>query len=284
MIKLPDLGEFIAHADSLVNQHGLALLNGIPFDGYSLEFSGGVCSRISKYENGEVRCNYGVEQLEKISPYFDFVNNTVADFDCLESSDAPLFSNCVRLNGKLFTGISIEFRDGILGTITRYDKGDEWDYSSWNVMRKLTSFSLGTFEFEYAYNVGMNGKNSKFSYNCDGSHLSISYLEDIFINGAKIDNACTEIYIRDNPFFSADEFEKYVHLKNIISMKMFLKVPLVPRLALRGSVTKEVMIELMNNSTWNNVREISTKSLILKKNELECLLASYPEIKISYLE
>lgn len=284
MIKLPDLCELIAHADSLVNQHGLALFNSMPFNGYALEFSGGECHRISKYEEGEVRGHYGTNQLKNLVPYFEFYKITIADFDCLESSDAPLFSNCVRLNGKLFTGISIEFRDGVIGTITRYDKGDEWDYSSWNIMRKLASFSLGTFEFEYAYKVGMNGKNSKFSYNCDGSHLSISYLEDIFVNGAKIDNACTEIYIRDNPFFSADEFEKYVHLKNIVSMEMFLKVPLVPRLALRGSVTKEVMIELMNNSTWNNVREISTKSLILTKNELECLLASYPEIKISYLE
>jgi hypothetical protein len=283
LIKLPSINDLLVHFDSLVEQGGIALLNGIPITGYACIFSEGQCLHIAKYKNGILCGNYGVEYLEKIIPYFSFTDSIIVDAECLEyvGGDSTDF-NCARFKDKLFTGISIEFSSGFFETIIKFDNGDNGDVGSWNKKGIHTFFNIWLPEYTYEYEIGVNGKNSLFSYSSNNAFLSISYFENLLNNGAGIDNPCTEIYIREDAFLYAAGFNDAIGLGEVLSKKMLYDIPLVEHLKLVGEgFTEEIISLLSNNPMWCNVKKITVRRFSLSESDVAKIFSAYPAISIT---
>jgi hypothetical protein len=289
LIKLPNINDTIVHADSLVSQNGLMLFKDIPMDGYSLEFTEGVCSAVKKYARGrEVEC-YGIEYLNTLIPYsWDFTRNIIVNFDYLRDcySDQT-FVESVHFKEMLFLGYSIEFRgDGRIETVSFYANGDLFSYASWDQVGIVSGFSVGSIcEDGYDYNrIRYGDNNAIFSYIWQDASLSISFDEKNKIHTKYLDRIYTRIRIKKDPFLYADEFNRDIGLGNVLSMDIFTSILLVEHLYLSGTgLTEEIIFSLMKNPEWHNVNKITVDSSAISEEDMLKLLSPYPNISIDYL-
>ncbi|MFQ3171306.1 MAG: hypothetical protein ACI9DG_001340 [Oleispira sp.] len=290
MIKLPNANDTMVHADALVNQHGIMLFRDKPINGYSLEFIEGICSAVKKYTEGlEIGC-YGIEYLSTLIPYsWDFTDKTVANFDYLKDYYGDqTFVESVHFKEELFSGYSIEFYQGALGTVSFYSNGDLFGFASWDQAGIVSEFGVGPSSedgYGYGYDRYIYGdNNARFSYISQDASLHITFDERNKVHTDHLDRIYTRVRIEKNPFLYADEFNHDIGLGNVLSMKIFDSILLVEHLYLSGSgLTEEIIFSLMKNPEWHNVKKITVDSSAISEENMLKLLSPYPNISIDYL-
>lgn len=180
MIKLPNLGVVIIHSSRLIEQGGIMVLEITAFTGYSLDFKNNICTKIRKYEMGVEVDSYESTYIKELIPFWQFSNNIVVDFDGLEDLSDQLYVDQVHFNEISFSGCSLEFSDGLLGTVSIYEEGKLLRLASWDKAGDLTEFCLGNSDYCYEYSRAWPvGGGPTLLFVCQNASLKLYFDEKL---------------------------------------------------------------------------------------------------------
>lgn len=284
MIKLPNLDVVIIHSSRLVGQGGIMVLDNTAFSGYSLDFKHNVCTKIRKYEMGVEVDSYESTYIKELIPFWQFSNNTVVDFDGLEDLCDQLYVDDVHFNEMPFSGCSIEFQNGLLGTVAIYEDGKLLRLASWNKVGDLTEFSLGSLDYCYEYSSAWPvGGGPTLLFLCQDASLKIYFDEGGWKRKISPEKKYTMIVIEKDPFKYMDELNESVGLKGALNKDVFDSIVFDEYLSLTGSgISQEILLSLNKNKTWHNVKKIKIDQASLSDDEVISMKSAYPHIIINY--
>lgn len=284
MIKLPNLGVVIIHSSRLVEQGGIMVLEITAFTGYSLDFKNNICTKIRKYEMGVEVDSYESTYIKELIPFWQFSNNTVVDFNGLEDLCDQLYVDQVHFNEMPFSGCSIEFQNGLLGSVAIYEEGALLRLVSWNKAGNLTEFCLGNSDYCYEYSRAwpVVGRPTLL-FVCQDSYLKIYFDERVKERAISPEKKYTLIVIEKDPFKYMDELNETVGLKGALNKDVFESIVFDEYLSLTGSgISQEILLSLNKNKTWHNVKKIKIDQTSLSDDEIVSIKLAYPNIIINY--
>lgn len=217
----------LVNSEGLKEEHDKAFFDGRTFTGISVTFKSDSFSKLQSWADGRKVSNNYSDLCEEIFPY-PFVKHSdlVVDFDGLRFHDEELYEFGVKFREELFTGVAIEFADGVFETLYRYENGVLNQLVSWNRKGKLIDLRVVDAKSIFEYQT-LFGGGEEIYISADGTSLSIrnkpescvSYLRGeggVEKNIEIIDRLIAPFYLDFEMLLREFEFERRINVSEIL--------------------------------------------------------------------